>query len=71
MACPPDDFRSLRERSALLADPSALWCELAASREKFLFLRPPRFGKTTLVAGLASLFARGTKDFRGLAAQRL
>ncbi len=64
-------FHTLREDGSIYVDKTELICELAAKREKFFLARPRRFGKSLLVSTFESLFSTGTKDFKGLAAEKL
>ncbi len=52
-------------------DKTAWLYALACRQEKFLLTRPRRFGKSSLVSTLASLFGEGLKDFSGLAIESL
>lgn len=44
--------------------------QFAIRPEKFLLIRPPRFGKTLLISTLESLFKYGLRDFKGLAIEK-
>ena len=65
------DFSTLRQRSQIYVDKTALIYELASKPEKFFLARPRRFGKSLLVSTFESLFKYGLKDFKGLAIEKL
>lgn len=65
------DFETLRMRGQIYVDKTALINEIAKKAEKFLFIRPRRFGKSLLVSTFASLFKNGLKFFSGLAIEQL
>ena len=64
-------FRALRKDGSIYVDKTELICELASKREKFFLARPRRFGKTLLISTFECLFSAGTRDFKGLAAEKL
>ena len=65
------DFESLRSDGRIYADKTEAVCRLAAQRGKFSLARPRRFGKSLLLSTFESLFRSGTREFAGLAAEKL
>lgn len=65
------DFETLRDDGRIYVDKTGLVCELACSKGKYLLARPRRFGKSLLVSTFESLFRNGTRDFKGLEAEKL
>lgn len=65
------DFKTLRMRGQIYVDKTNLIYEIAHKAEKFLLIRPRRFGKSLLVSTFASLFKEGLKYFSGLAIEKL
>ncbi len=66
------DFESMRAQGTVYVDKTDLAVQLAAPVAKKVFLtRPRRFGKSLLVSTFESIFKHGTRDFKGLAAEKL
>ncbi|WP_298745138.1 AAA family ATPase [uncultured Sutterella sp.] len=66
------DFAMLRENNEIYVDKSHLIAQLASTTSgKFFLSRPRRFGKSLLLSTFESLFRTGTKDFVGLAAEKV
>lgn len=64
-------FPPLRFNHQIYVDKTETIFKLARERGRFLLTRPRRFGKTLLISALASLFESGTRDFQGLAIEKL
>ena len=64
---PIADFQTIRENGQIYVDKTQYILDLAQQKKAFFFARPRRFGKSLLLSTFASLFSRGTKDFKGLA----
>lgn len=65
------DFHKLRELEKIYVDKTNLLYELITTFEKVFLARPRRFGKSLLVSTFESLFKHGTRDFKGLAIEKL
>ena len=65
------DFHKLRELEKIYVDKTGLLYELITTFEKVFLARPRRFGKSLLVSTFESLFKYGTRDFKGLAIEKL
>ena len=65
------DFHKLRELEKIYVDKTNLLYELITTFEKVFLARPRRFGKSLLVSTFESLFKFGTRDFKGLAIEKL
>lgn len=65
------EFEALRNAGQIYVDKTELIYRLAIRPEKFLLVRPPRFGKTLLISTLESLFKYGLRDFKSLAIEKL
>ena len=65
-------FSVLRQDNEIYVDKTDLIYMLASEgRGKIFLARPRRFGKSLLVSTFESLFSHGTRDFRGLAIEKL
>ncbi|MCD8338678.1 MAG: ATP-binding protein [Burkholderiales bacterium] len=64
-------FAKLRRTGQIYVDKTELIYKLASLDQKFLLVRPRRFGKSLLVSTFASLFKYGLRDFKGLAIENL
>lgn len=53
------DFSVLRKRNQIYVDKTAQVYEIASRPEKFLLVRPRRFGKSLLISTFESLFKYG------------
>ena len=66
------DFSTLRHREAVYVDKTELiYTHVTGNADKLFLCRPPRFGKSLLISTLESLFEHGTRDFEGLAIEKL
>ena len=65
------DFHKLRELGKIYVDKTGLLYDLITTFEKVFLARPRRFGKSLLVSTFESLFKYGTRDFKGLAIEKL
>ncbi len=63
-------FPTLRKQGMIYVDKTAQIQALAAQRQKFLLVRPRRFGKSLLVSTFEALFREGTASFLGLALEK-
>lgn len=59
-------FAARLKRGAVYVDKTDLIAELAGSKALIFLIRPPHFGKTTLLDTIEELFANGLKSFQGL-----
>ena len=64
------NFLTQRKNGELFVDKTARLVDLVKMRHVFLS-RPRRFGKSLLISMLQELFQNGTKNFQGLAIQKL
>ncbi len=68
------DFSALRQwgqNGQIYVDKTAQVYELASKHEKFLLVRPRRFGKSLLISTFEALFRDGLSDFKGLTIENL
>lgn len=64
-------FSALRSSNEVYVDKTALMYELCRRRSKIFLSRPRRFGKSLLLSTFGSLFRDGTRNFAGLAIEKL
>lgn len=64
-------FTDLRNSGQIYIDKTDLIFQLARLKDQFFLSRPRGFGKTLLISTLESLFLYGTRDFKGLAIEKL
>ena len=64
-------FISYESWKKFYVDKTGLLYELITTFEKVFLARPRRFGKSLLVSTFESLFKYGTRDFKGLAIEKL
>lgn len=64
-------FSALRGADEVYVDKTALMYELCRRRSKILLSRPRRCGKSLLLSTFESLFRDGTRNFAGLAIEKL
>ena len=65
------EFETIRSDNSIYVDKTELIFQICNVTRQVLLVRPRRFGKTLLVSTFASLFSHGTRDFQGLAIERL
>lgn len=65
------EFETIRSDNSIYVDKTELMFQICNVTRQVLLVRPRRFGKTLLVSTFASLFSHGTRDFQGLAIERL
>ena len=63
-------FSDIRRTGKIYVDKTALIARIARQDTPLFLSRPRRFGKSLLVNTLHSLFARGLRDFKGLAIEK-
>lgn len=66
-----ESFAAIRNGGKIYVDKTELIATLTAQGSPIFMARPHRFGKSLLCSTLADLFAHGTKNFKGLAIEKL